>query len=152
MPWDVHHPIHSCGRAIFEGLRVIADTAKPAILIADDDSDYRQTLREIFAPCGYQTLEASNGEEAITIVEGSLVDCLLLDMHMPILSGLETLQIVRQINAVLPCIMITGDSSERLLQQALALHVFTVLCKPVSRELVTVTVRRALRALPRPQG
>ena len=117
-----------------------------SILIADDDDACRFTLREIFEPRGYRTYLAANGEEAIAIVEDHLVDCVLLDMHMPILSGLEALALLRQFRATLPCILLTADASQRLLQQALSLRAFTVLTKPISRELVTITVRRALES------
>lgn len=106
---------------------------------------HRSTLRDIFEPRGYRTLLACNGREAIDIVEAQPVHCLLLDMHMPELDGLETLRILRQIQASLPAIMLTADNSQRLMQQALSLHVFTVLVKPVSRDLVTTSVQRALR-------
>ena len=54
-------------------------------------------------PKGYETLEASCGEEALDIVsKGVEVHLVLLDMHMPTLTGLETLQLVRQVKALLP--------------------------------------------------
>ncbi|MFO0946433.1 MAG: response regulator [Planctomycetota bacterium] len=82
-----------------------------SILIADDDSTHRATLRDIFEPRGYRTLLACNGREVIDIVEAEPVHCLLLDMHMPELDGLETLRILRQIQASLPAIMLTADNS-----------------------------------------
>jgi CheY-like chemotaxis protein len=130
----------------FEVAGVTGKIEKFSILIADDDDVYRSALRDIFEPRGYRTLLAANGQEAIAILEDTNVHCLLLDMHMPDLTGLETLQIVRQVRATLPCIMLTADASQQILRQALSLQAFSVLTKPVSRELVTVTVRRALES------
>lgn len=115
-----------------------------SLLIADDDDNFRGTLKEIFEPRGFRTLLAADGREAIAILEDQLVDCLLFDVHMPILTGVEAVRIVRRLHGRLPCILLTADSSEGLLREALALEVFTVLNKPVSREEVTTSVDRAL--------
>jgi len=115
-----------------------------SILITDDDRGCREALRDIVEPEGYRTLLASSGEEAVDIVREEHVHLALLDMHMPTLTGLETLQLVRQINAVLPCILVTGDATERLMRQALTAHAYSVIAKPVSKNVVLYTVVRAL--------
>jgi CheY-like chemotaxis protein len=120
------------------------DTNNYSILIADDDDQCRETLREIMEPEGFQTVLASSGEEAVDIVRGGVVHLVLLDMHMPTLTGLETVQLVRQINALLPAILVTADASENLLRQAFQAHVFSVIPKPVSKNVVLYTVVRAL--------
>lgn len=117
-----------------------------SLLIADDDDVHRATLRDIFEPRGYRTLLAENGEEAIVLIRNHPVDCLLLDVNMPILTGLETLRIVRQLRVSLPCIFVTGDADRSLMRQAKVLNAFSVLSKPVTRELVTATVRLALES------
>jgi CheY-like chemotaxis protein len=65
-------------------------------------------------------------------------------MHMPRLTGLETLQLVRQINAMLPAILVTGDASESVVRQAYQAHVYSVIPKPVSKNVVLYTVVKAL--------
>ena len=115
-----------------------------SILITDDDSQCRQALREIMEPEGFRTLLASSGEEAVDIVREEPVHLALLDMHMPRLTGLETLELVRQINAMLPCILVTADASERLMRQAYQAHAYSVIPKPISKNVVIYTVVRAL--------
>src|SRR5437016_5618426 len=83
-----------------------------SILITDDDSGSREAIREIVEPEGYRTLLASSGEEAVDIVREKNVHLALLDVHMPRLTGLETVQLVHQINEVLPCILVTANASE----------------------------------------
>ncbi len=119
---------------------------RPSILIADDDEAFRLTLQTIFEPRGYEILLAESGRQALYIVRISPVDCLLLDMHMPDLTGLETLQIIRERHETLPCVMLTADASQQVVHRALALRVYTVLTKPVSQELVTGAVRQALES------
>ncbi len=115
-----------------------------SILIADDDTNCRQALRDIMEPEGFRTLLASSGEEALDIVRESDVHLALLDQHMPTLTGLETLQLVRQIKGMLPAILITGDTNENVIRQACQLHFYSVIPKPISKNVVLYTVLRAL--------
>ncbi len=114
------------------------------LLITDDDPLARETLRDIIAPAGFQTILAGSGEEAIDIVQQSEIHLALMDMHMPRLSGLETMEIVRQIKGLLPTILISADQDDTLLRKALSAHVYCVLSKPVSRHAVIYVVNRAL--------
>ncbi len=115
-----------------------------SILITDDDPGCRETLRDIVEPEGFQTFLACSGEEAVDIVREEPVHLALLDMHLPRMSGLETLEIVRQINTILPCILVTADATEDLMRRAFSARVFSVIPKPVSKHVVLYTVVRAL--------
>ena len=115
-----------------------------SVLITDDDRESRETLRDIVEPQGFRTLLAASGEETIEIVQHERVHLVLLDMNMPTLTGLETIRLVRQVNAVLPCILVTADATEELIRQALLLHAYSVIPKPVSKNVVLYTVVRAL--------
>jgi CheY-like chemotaxis protein len=115
-----------------------------SILITDDDPACRESLREIVEVEGYRTRLAECGEEALDIMREERIDLALLDMHMPRLTGLEVLQLLRQINAILPCILVTADANEVLIQQAMRARAFSVIPKPVSKHVVIYTVVRAL--------
>jgi CheY-like chemotaxis protein len=115
-----------------------------SILITDDDPAAREALREIFEPRGYRTFLAESGEEAIDIVQGHEVHLALMDFHLPRLSGLETIAIVRQIKGGIPTILISGDRDENLLRRALSERAYCVLSKPVSRHVVIYVVTKAL--------
>lgn len=117
----------------------------PSILITDDDHDFRETLRVVFEPRGFRTLLAGDGEEALKIVRQQEVHLLLLDMHMPRLSGLETIRQVKQLRGQLPCILLSAGLDELLIQQAQMAEAFSVLAKPVSRLQITDVVERALQ-------
>jgi|SRR6516225_4108884 CheY-like chemotaxis protein len=119
--------------------------SKPySILITDDDRGCREALQSIVEAEGYRTLLASCGEEAIEIVHEEPVHLVLLDMHMPTLTGLETLELVRQFNAVLPCVLVTADATQEIIRQALRAKAYSVIAKPVSKNVVLYTVVRAL--------
>ncbi len=117
----------------------------PSLLITDDDQAFRETVRGVLEPLGFRTLLAGDGQEALDIVHAEEVHVVLLDMHMPKLTGLETLRLLKQFRAILPCILLSARLDEWLIEQARLAHAFSVLAKPVTRLQLTGTVRQALR-------
>jgi CheY-like chemotaxis protein len=115
-----------------------------SILITDDDRGSREALREIFEPQGFRTLMAESGEEAIDIVRDEVVHVALMDVHLPRLTGLETMEILRQFKQLLPVILISAEYDDQLLRRALSAHAYSVLAKPLSKNLVIYVVTRAL--------
>lgn len=113
------------------------------LLIADDDAGFRDVLKELLDPY-FQLFEAESGEEAVELVEQIQVDIVLLDMHMDVLTGLETVRIMKQMNEILPCILITADATDELRQDASAANAYDVLSKPVKRQELVSTVSHAL--------
>ncbi|MBX7166124.1 MAG: response regulator [Pirellulales bacterium] len=122
---------------------MIAET--PNILITDDDAGLRETLRGLLEQRGFRTLAAADGQEALEIVKQRDVHLLLLDMHMPRLSGLETIRRVRQFKALLPCILMSAEADEQVVREAIQLQTLFVLRKPLNQQTVTSTVRLAFR-------
>ena len=116
----------------------------PSLLITDDDRAFRETLRGVFAPRGYRTLLAGDGEEALSIVRKEEVHLLLLDMHMPKLTGLETLRRVKRFKSILPCILMSAQLDDLVIEQARLAQAFSVLAKPVTMSQITLVVRQAL--------
>ena len=117
----------------------------PSILITDDDRSFRDTIRQTLEPYGYRLTLAADGEEALRILQNEDVHLLLLDMHMPKLSGLETVQRARRLKAPLPWILMSARVDEDLLEQARRADAFTVLNKPTSRLAITNNVELALQ-------
>ncbi len=116
----------------------------PSLLITDDDVAFRETLQTVFEPQGFRTLLAGDGEEALEIVRYQEVHLVLLDMHMPKLTGLETIRRVKQLKSLLPCILMSARLDDLLIEQARLAQAFSVLAKPVTRSEITGVVRRAM--------
>ena len=116
----------------------------PALLISDDDLSYRETLESVFAPRGFRILLAGDGEEALHVIRTQEVHLALLDMHMPKLTGLETLRQVKQFKAMLPCILMSAQWDDRLMEQARLAHAFLVLPKSIPLRQITGAVWQAL--------
>ena len=91
-----------------------------SLLITDDDAAQRETLRDIFEPAGYRTFLADSGEQAIDIVRHETIHLALMDMHLPKLTGLETIQIVRQMRGGFPTILISAEQDDNLMRKALS--------------------------------
>ena len=117
-----------------------------SVLIADDDDLCRETLRDIVEPEGYRTFLVSSAEEAIEIIQGEPIHIALFDLQMPRMTGLEAVQVVHQINARLPCILVTANASQEIIRQAFQVRAYSVIPKPVSKHVLLFTMLRALKA------
>lgn len=116
----------------------------PTLLITDDDRDFRETIREVFEPRGFCTLLAGDGVQALEIVKRNEIHLVLMDMHMPQLTGIETITEIRRFKKELPCILISGRLDDEIRSRAKE-STFNVLSKPVSYQEITSTVNDALR-------
>lgn len=116
----------------------------PSLLITDDDANLRETLQDLLEERGYRTVPAEDGEEALRIVKQREIHVVLLDMHMPRLTGLETLRLVKEVRALLPCILMSSELDRSTIEQASQMA-FEILAKPFSFRQIDETLRRALR-------
>jgi CheY-like chemotaxis protein len=115
------------------------------LLITDDNASFRRVLREVLEERPFLALhEAESGEEALEVVRIMRIDIVLLDMHMHLLTGLETLRVLKQMDRCRPCILITSDTSEDLRRDAREADAFSVLRKPVPSRQLVQTVSTAL--------
>lgn len=111
----------------------------PTMLITDDDGAFRTTLQSVFAPRGFRTLLASDGNEAMDIVRHEPIHLLLTDMHMPRMSGLEIIRRIRDAQLEIPCILISAGVDSGLVEEARHVEAFSILSKPIRyQEIVTV--------------
>ena len=118
----------------------------PSLLITDDDNDFRETLRVVFES-RFRTLLARDGEEALDIVRTEEVHLVLLDQHMPRLTGLETMRQVKKFKSRLPCILLSAGLDDSIIRQAQLAQAFSVLSKPITRLQLTSTVDAAMRRI-----
>ena len=117
------------------------------LLIADDDRDFRESLREVFTRRGYFTQLAADGREAVDIVQSEPdLHLVLLDVHMPRLSGIEALGEIRQVlETTLPCILMSAKFDDQIKRQAEQLDIASLLSKPFTLKALTGTVEDTLK-------
>ena len=115
---------------------------EPKLLIADDDRDFRESLREVFTRRGFLTQLAADGREAVEIVQSeSDLHLVLLDVHMPRLTGIEALEEIRQlVQTTLPCILMSAKFDDQIVRQAELLDTASMLSKPFTLRDLTGTV------------
>ena len=83
----------------------------PTVLVVEDDPNQRLLYGEELAEEGYDVMEAASGQEAIDTLEANEIDCVVLDIAMPEMDGVETLGKMLDIDNQLPVILNTAYSS-----------------------------------------
>ena len=116
----------------------------PTILIVDDETTILQSLSGILSDEGYETLTASNGYEALKIIEEESPDLVLLDIWMPGMDGIETLREIKRTNPFLQVVIISGHGTIETAVKATKLGAYHFVEKPLSIEKVVVTINNAL--------
>jgi two-component system nitrogen regulation response regulator NtrX len=124
----------------------MAPRRKPLVLVVDDESDIRSSLRLILEYEGYALSEASSGEEALKHLETDRPDAVLLDIKMPRMDGLEILARLKQSDPALPVVVISGHGTIATAVEATRLGAFDFMEKPLERERVLLVVRNALES------
>jgi DNA-binding NtrC family response regulator len=114
------------------------------VLVADDEKNIREGLREALLLDGYEVLTAGDGREAQEIVERGEVDLLITDLKMPRLSGEELLKVVTSQFPTVPVIILTGHGTIESAVQAMHDGAYDFLTKPVNLDRLSLLVRRAL--------
>ncbi len=116
-----------------------------SILIIDDEKDIRTALTGILEDEGYQVLTAESGAEGIECARQELPDLVLLDIWMPGMDGLETLEKLKGQLPQITVIMISGHGTIETAVRATKLGAFDFIEKPLSLEKVLISVANALQ-------
>jgi FixJ family two-component response regulator len=117
----------------------------PLIAVVDDDPSMRKALERMLAHEGYAVATFASAE-AYTAGRAAEcgVDCVVLDVRMPGVTGLDLQRRLNESSHPAPIVMITGHGSAAIRDQALANGAVEVLDKPFSDETLLVAIRRAL--------
>jgi two-component system nitrogen regulation response regulator NtrX len=115
------------------------------ILIVDDERGIRETLRAVLEDEGFECEAVATGEECLRVVERRAFGCVLLDVWLPGIDGLETLERMRDAGSGASVVMISGHGNIETAVRATKLGAFDFIEKPLSIEKTVLTVRNALR-------
>lgn len=116
----------------------------PSILIVDDEPTIVQSLTGLLTDDGFEVISASNGYEALKLIESESPDLVLLDIWMPGMDGIETLKEIKKNNPFLQVIIITGHGTVETAVKATKLGAFDLIEKPLSFDKVIVSINNAL--------
>ena len=114
------------------------------LLIIDDEADFRLAIKQSLSRRGYEVSEASGGKEALDIIRKELPEVVLLDQKMPEMSGIETLQAIREISETLPVIILTGHGDYHTAIAGIKLDIVDFIQKPVDIDQLSEHIRMLL--------
>lgn len=115
------------------------------VLLANEQESWHRTVRDLLEPQGVQTISATSGREALQVIESTPVHVAVLDYQMPQLGGLQIVRLMRERRAAPPTILLANDLTSTLLREALGMHVFSVLGKPVDFNVLLDALARVMR-------
>ena len=119
-------------------------TLSGTILVADDDADIRDILRDTLNSLGATIVTAVNGHDCLERVEADAPDVLLLDIEMPVKSGLQVLQELQQRGSKVTIIMITAYGTIERAVQAIKQGAYDFITKPFDLDHIALVVEKAL--------
>lgn len=116
------------------------------VLVVDDDARLRDLLATVLTPLNCEIVQASSGEEALTVLLQRTVTVVVLDINMPGMNGFETAQLIREAEetASTPIIFLTGQAEAGDLGRGYDLGAVDFLVKPVSRQVLYAKVKALL--------
>ncbi len=112
------------------------------LLWVDDEMELLKAHIIFLQKKGYEVTCVSNGTDAIDLCEERSFDLVLLDEQMPGLSGLETLQRIKQIAPATPVVMVTKSEEENIMEQAIGQKIADYLIKPVNPNQILLTLKK----------
>jgi two-component system nitrogen regulation response regulator NtrX len=114
------------------------------ILIVDDERGVRESIRSILQDEGYSVLEAADGQEGLGKAAADKPDCVLLDIWMPGMDGIEALTSLKQMDPDLPVVIMSGHGNIETAVKASKLGAYDFLEKPLSIDKLILVLRNAL--------
>ena len=114
--------------------------AVATILWVDDEIENLQSQKLFLENKGYEVHTLANGFDAIDFVKENALDIVLLDETMPGITGLETLQKIKEVSNI-PVVMITKNETEHLMEEAIGSQITDYLIKPVNPNQVLLCLK-----------
>ncbi|MCA1591735.1 MAG: response regulator [Acidobacteria bacterium] len=114
------------------------------IIVIEDQEDLAALYERTLTKQGYRVTKAYTGEEGLAEFQDGGADAILLDMTLPEMNGVQTLQEIRALNANVPVIVATGETSDEIRQNCERLGVQAYLTKPVDHTELSAVLRRTL--------
>jgi CheY-like chemotaxis protein len=136
----IHKPIDDMDKLLQTLQTIKEDTIRSVILVVDDDSSIRETLKGVLEKKGYKVSTAEDGFTAIEMARKTHFDMALIDVVMPGIDGFQTLDEIKKIDPETKAIMMTGHDVEHFVEKAISLGAFAHLSKPIDMvELLQLT-------------
>lgn len=109
---------------------------KLKILVVDDDRRMVRTISDILKVKGYEPIEAYSGEEAVVKSQEKGLDCVLMDIKMPGINGVEALHLIKTAAPNLPVVLMSAYAAHEQVEEAKKQGAYTVLTKPIDIQIL----------------
>ena len=119
---------------------------RPLVAIVDDDESTRETTKDLLESAGLAAITFASGPLFLKSRRLKDVSCLVVDMRMPEMTGLELQQHLVAANRPIPTILITAHPDDDLRRQAIKSNVICCLAKPFAADMLLACIRRALES------
>jgi DNA-binding NtrC family response regulator len=106
------------------------------ILVVDDRYEDREGLKDLLETGNYNVFTASDGYQAMEIMNNNKIDLVFLDVRMPEMDGFTVLEKIKEKNFKIPVVMITGYTTEKYLEESLVKGAYTCVYKPYPPEKI----------------
>jgi DNA-binding response OmpR family regulator len=114
------------------------------ILWADDEIDMLKPQIIFLEQKGYSIDAVTNGYDAVDLCKTNHYDIVFLDEHMPGITGIETIPLIKEINKDIPVVMITKNEEENIMDDAIGSQISDYLIKPVRPNQVLLTIKKII--------
>jgi FixJ family two-component response regulator len=118
--------------------------AQPLIAVLDDEPPMRKALLRLLHSAGFDVEVSSSGADLLEAMHSYAPDCLVLDLHMPGLSGFDVMARLAQAGVHLPVVVITGYDTPETRAQALGMGASAYLPKPVDEGALLAAISAAI--------
>ena len=116
----------------------------PQLAVVDDDADVRIALKRLVSSAGFTVETFASGAEFLRAVQDHEPDCVLLDLHMPEVSGFDVQGALANAHPSVPVVVITGHDTPESRARAVQMGAKVYLCKPVNDEALLAAIGAAI--------
>jgi FixJ family two-component response regulator len=106
------------------------------VAVVDDEESVRKALSRLIRSAGFEVESFASGVEYLNSLQTNKPDCLVIDLHMPVLNGIDVLNKMSEQGYKIPTIVITGYDGMGMTQRVMTAGALTCLHKPVDDELL----------------
>ena len=116
------------------------------VLVIDDSNFQRKNICKMLNDLGYETVIAENGQAGLDTAAATSPDCIITDLLMPVMDGMDFLESFREKNTTTPVIVLTADIQGETRKKCVALGATAFICKPVRSEELAATLGKVIQS------
>ena len=118
----------------------------PTIAVVDDEQPVRRALQRLLRAAGFDVRLFASGADFMAHLDG--IDCVILDLHLPGMSGFDVQEALTARNSQLPVVVLTGNDTPANRSRSLANGAYAYLCKPVDDKVLLEALRPLTSSAP----